>query len=144
MQMTPVYWLYFGVAMILLEVMTPGLVAIFFGIAALLVALISWLLPCLNAGWQWLFFSVFSVLSILLLRKSLKTVFHGKREVSECPDDTFSGKRAVVTEAITPSLPGRVDFGGTSWLAEADAAIAAGVPVRIVQRVNLTFKVEPL
>lgn len=144
MQMTPVYWLYFGVAMILLEVMTPGLVAIFFGVAALLVALISWMLPFLNLGWQWLLFSVFSVLSLLLLRKSLKTVFHGKREVSESPDDTFSGKLTEVTEAIAPHRPGRVEFNGTSWVAEADAEIAVGTSVRIVQRVNLTLKVEAL
>lgn len=143
MQMTPVYWLYFGVAMILLEVMTPGgLVSIFFGIAALLVALIAWLLPVIGSGWQWLLFSVFSVLAIILLRKSLKNVFDGKREVSESQDDTFSGKRAVVTEAIAPNRPGRADFNGTSWVADADAEIAAGASVRIVHRANLTLKVE--
>ena len=145
MQLTPVYWLYFGVAMILLEVMTPGgLVSVFFGIAALLVALIAWLLPCLGSGWQWLLFSAFSVLSIVFLRKSLKNVFDGRREVSESQDDTFSGKKASVTEAIAPNRPGRVDFNGTSWVAEADAEIAAGVPVKILRRVNLTLQVEPL
>jgi inner membrane protein len=143
MHMTPVHWLYFGVAMVLLEVMTPGaLVSIFFGIAALLVALIAWLLPCLNSGWQWLLFSVFSVLSIVLLRKSLKNVFAGRREVSESPDDAFSGKKAAVTETIAPNRPGRVEFNGTSWVAEADHEIAAGTSVRIVQRANLTLKVE--
>ena len=40
MQMTAMYWLYAGVALILFEIMTPGLVSLFFGLAALTVALI--------------------------------------------------------------------------------------------------------
>jgi len=142
MQMTAVYWLYLGVALILFEIMTPGLVSLFFGLAALTVALIVWLVPSLAQGWQWIGFSVFSVLYILLLRKSLKKVFSGDREVSDNPRDEYTGKLAVVTEAIAPNKPGRVEFGGTTWTAEADRELAAGVSVRITGKKNLTFTVE--
>jgi len=142
MQMTAVYWLYLGVALILFEVMTPGLVSIFFGLAALTVALIVWLAPSLAQGWQWIGFSVFSVLYILLLRKSLKKVFSGDREVSDNPRDEYTGKLAVVTEAIAPNKPGRVELGGTTWTAEADRELAAGASVRITGKKNLTFTVE--
>ena len=87
MQMTAMYWLYAGVALILLEIMTPGLVSLFFGLAALTVALIVWLMPTLAQGWQWLLFSALSVLYLVLLRKSLKSVFSGTRKVSDDPDD---------------------------------------------------------
>ena len=144
MHMTPVYWLYVGIALILLEVMTPGLVSLFFGLSALTVALIAWLAPGLAQGWQWIAFSLFSVLYIWLLRKSLKSIFNGDREVSDSPGDEYTGKLAVVTEAIAPNKPGRVEFGGTTWKAEAAQELAAGASVRIAAKKNLTFTVEPV
>jgi membrane protein implicated in regulation of membrane protease activity len=142
MQMTAVYWLYAGVALILFEIMTPGLVSLFFGLSALTVALIVWLAPGLAQGWQWLAFSVFSVFYILLLRKSLKKVFSGDREVSDSPGDGYTGRLAVVTEAVAPNRPGRVEFGGTTWTAESGQELAAGASVRITGKKNLTFTVE--
>ncbi|MEI7900956.1 MAG: NfeD family protein [bacterium] len=142
MHMTPLYWLFLGVGLIILEVMTPGLVSIFFGLAALMVALVAWLVPAFGQGWQWLAFSVFSVLFIFLLRKSLKKVFSGEREVSDSPSDEFSGKMAVVVEAVAPNKPGRVEFCGSNWTAEAGNALPAGASVRIISRKNLTLKVE--
>lgn len=142
MHMTPIFWLGMGIALIIIEVMTPGLVSIFFGLAALTVALIAWLIPALGQGWQWIAFSVFSVLYIFLLRKSLKKVFSGMREVSDSPNDEFSGKLAVVVEAVEPNKPGRVEFCGTNWTAEAEAKLAVGASVRILGRKNLTLRVE--
>ena len=144
MHMTPVYWLYVGIALILLEVMTPGVVSLFFGLSALTVALIAWLAPGLAQGWQWIAFSLFSVLYIWLLRKSLKSIFNGDREVSDSPSDEYTGKLAVVTEAVAPNRPGRVEFGGTTWKAEAAQELAAGASVRIAAKKNLTFTVEPV
>lgn len=145
MQMTPVYWLYFGVAMILLEVMTPGvLVSLFFGLAAFTLALVVWLAPELAQGWQWLLFSVLSVLYIVLMRKSLKPIFSGSREVSDNLDDAFTGKLAVVTQAIAPGKPGRVELGGTTWDAEAECELDVGASVRVVSQNNLTLNVEAI
>jgi membrane protein implicated in regulation of membrane protease activity len=142
MQMSPVYWLYFAVALIIFEVMTPGLVSLFFGLSALSVALIAWLFPSLAQGWQWIAFSVFSILYILLLRKSLKKVFSGDKEISETLNDEFAGKLAIVAEPVAPNKPGRVEFCGSTWDAEADAEFPAGASVRIVSKKNLTLKVE--
>jgi len=140
--MTAVCWLYAGVALMLIEVMTPGLVSLFFGLAALTLALIVWLAPELAQGWQWILFSVLSVLYILLLRKSLKSVFSGSREISDNPDDALTGKLAVVTQPIAPNRPGRVELGGTTWNAEAEVELAAGASVRVTGKKNLTLRVE--
>ncbi|HQL49912.1 MAG TPA: NfeD family protein [Kiritimatiellia bacterium] len=142
MRMTAVYWLYAGVALMLIEVMTPGLVSLFFGLAALTLALIVWLAPELAQGWQWILFSVLSVLYIVLLRKSLKSVFSGAREISDNPDDALTGKLAVVTQSIAPNRPGRVELGGTTWNAEAECELAAGASVRVTGKKNLTVSVE--
>jgi membrane protein implicated in regulation of membrane protease activity len=140
--MTAIYWLYAGIVLIILEVMTPGLVSIFFGLSALVVALITWLVPGLTQLTQWLMFSAFSVLFIALLRKTLKQTFSGTSEVTEDMFDSFSGKRAVVTESITPIKDGRVEFNGSGWMAEAEEALDIGTPVRIKCKKNLTLFVE--
>ncbi len=115
--------------------------SLFFGLAALTVALIVWLVP-LGQAWQWIFFSVFSILYVLILRKSMRKVFSGDREVSDNPSDDFSGKLAIVVEAVAPNKPGRVEFCGTTWTAESETAFPAGTSVRILSKKNLTLKVE--
>jgi membrane protein implicated in regulation of membrane protease activity len=142
MQMTALYWLYAGIALILFEIMTPGFVLLFFGLSALTLALVVWLAPELAQGWQWLLFSLLSVLYIALLRKGLQKTFSGDKEVSDDPGREFDGKYAVVTADIAPGRPGRVEVNGTTWAAEAAQALAAGTPVRIAGKKNLTFTVE--
>ena len=142
MEMTAIYWLYAGVALLFFEIMTPGLVSLFFGLSALTVALIAWLIPGLAQGWQWAAFSVFSILYIVLLRKSMKRVFSGDRMVSDNPRDEYTGKLAVVTEPIAPNKPGRVEFNGTTWIAESGLELSIGASVRIIGQKNLTFTVE--
>ena len=140
--MNAVYWLYAGIVLIILEVMTPGLVSIFFGLAALAVALITCLVPGIPPLAQWLMFSVFSILFIALLRKTLKKTFSGTSEVTEDMFDAFSGKRATVVEFISPAKPGRVEFNGSNWTAEAEEELDVGLLVRIKSKKNLTLFVE--
>ena len=71
MQMLPLYWLILGIALLFVELLTPGFVAMFFGMAAITVALLDWLLP-LGQIAPWIIFAVLSVVYILLLRKLLK------------------------------------------------------------------------
>lgn len=142
--MTALYWFYLGIVLIILEVMTPGLVSIFFGLSALVVALITYLAPGLPEYAQWIMFSVFSVLFILLLRKTLKKTFSGTAEVTDDTADPFTGKRAMVVTRITPSNPGRVEFNGSSWTAESDVELEPNTPVRIKSKKNLTLTVEKM
>jgi membrane protein implicated in regulation of membrane protease activity len=140
--MTALYWFYLGIVLIILEVMTPGLVSIFFGLAALVVALITYFVPGIPESAQWVMFSIFSVLFIVLLRKTLKKTFSGTSEVTEDLFDAYTGKRATVVEFISPGKPGRVEFNGSDWTAEADKELDVGVLVRIKSKKNLTLYVE--
>ncbi|MEI6644429.1 MAG: NfeD family protein [bacterium] len=140
--MDAIYWLYAGIGLIVLEVMTPGLVSIFFGLAALALALIIWFFPGIPQLAQWLMFSVLSILFIALLRKTLKKTFSGTSQVTEDMFDAFSGKRATVVECISPANPGRVEFNGSNWTAEAEEVLDVGMLVRIKSKKNLTLYVE--
>jgi len=139
--MSALGWVFCGVALLLLEVAAPGLISLFFGMAALAVALITWLLAP-SPSVQWFLFSVFSILSVLLLRKTLKKIFVGKKDVSDHADDDFVGKTATVVEPILPNRAGRVEFRGCTWTAEADEEIPEGTRVQISSKENITLVVK--
>lgn len=139
--MTPAYWFIFGILLLVFELATPGFVTMFFGMAALTVALLAWVLP-LGQVVCWLLFAALSVIYILLLRKFLKRIFIGDKNSPERLEDGFVGKYASVTEAIAPGKPGRVDFTGCGWQAESEDVLAAGERVRICAKNNLTLIVS--
>ncbi len=141
MEMTALYWFIFGILLLVFELATPGFVAMFFGMAALTVALVAWIFP-LGQITGWLLFAALSVSYILLLRKFLKRVFIGDKDEPDRLEDSFVGKYARVTEAIAPGNPGRVDFSGCTWEAESDHALTVGERVRICAKKNLTLSVQ--
>lgn len=137
-------WLVAAIVLLVFEVMTPGLIFVFFGLAALVMAAILALCPGLPGGWQAVIFAALSVAFVVALRRTFKRVFTGKRsQVSNNGlADDFVGHRAVVTDALDGLAPGRVSFNGTSWLAIADEAVAVDAVVEIVSTDNLTLKVR--
>jgi membrane protein implicated in regulation of membrane protease activity len=139
-------WFLIGLALLLLEFALPGLIVFFFGLGAWIVALVC-LLTDISLNAQLLVFIISSVLSLVCLRKWLKGLFKGfivsRQKTSENIEE-FIGKRAVVKEKITPQVPGKVEFHGTNWAAEADEEIAAETPVKIVGKDNITLKVKSL
>jgi inner membrane protein len=143
MEMTPLFWLLLGIAFFFIELSTPGFVALFFGVAAITVALLSWLLP-IGQSAAWLIFALLSIVYILVLRRFLKKIFLGDKGESERLEDSFIGKFAEVTEAVKRNHPGKVEFAGSLWEAESDDEIEVGERVRITGKKNLTLFVGPV
>ena len=139
--MSAINWVFLGIVLLLIEVAAPGLISLFFGIAALVVALVTWTLAP-SPTVQWLMFSVFSVLSLVLLRKTLKKIFVGDKNTGSDVDNDFVGKSATVTEPIKPNQTGRVEFRGCTWTAESDEEIPTGMTVRICRKDNITLFVK--
>lgn len=143
--MTPLIWVISGIVLLIVEVATPGFVIGFFGISACLVSGLLYLFPGMGEGWQWLCFSLFSILSIVFLRKTMKRIFVGEADKKSVnPDDDVTGKIVTVTEAIRKNVGGRVDLFGVSWMAVADTDIPAGASVRVTGKQNLTLTVSEL
>jgi inner membrane protein len=139
-------WFLVGIALLILELIIPGLIIAFFGIGACVVALVC-LITDISLNAQLIIFIVSSVLLLLCLRKWLRSIFMGhsesKQNLSEDLQD-FLGRRAVVMEKIGPNLTGKVEFHGTNWQASAEEEIAEGVAVEIIGKDNLTLKVKSL
>lgn len=135
-------WLFAGIVLLVLEVMTPGLVFIFFGLAAAVMAAIVALWPALPGVWQTVLFALLSVVFVVVLRRTFKRVFTGIKSKGSSLGDDFVGHRAVVTTALDGTMPGRVLFNGTSWSAMSDHSIAVGEAVEIIAKDNLTLTVR--
>lgn len=137
------FWFILGLVLLLLELVIPGFVIIFFGIGAWATALL-----CLvaNPGFnlQAIVFAITSVLSLIALRKMLqKRYFYTDSKLSDKVEDEFTGKEAVALSDILPGKTGRVEFKGTTWKAESDIEIPEGQAVIIKKIDNVKLIVEP-
>ena len=110
-------WMLLGLALVVLEVLTPGgFFALFFGIGALLVGALDGL-GMGGPDWlQWLLFSVFSIGSLLLFRGPLlaRLKSWGRKPNGV---DTLVGEVATLLEDLPADAIGKVELRGTAWSA---------------------------
>ncbi len=136
------FWLVLGLALLIMEVVTPGFVILFFGLAAIVVGLLCLVFP-LGGGWQLLLFAAISVISLVTLRKQLRQVMTGRKsDDDQGIDDSCVGQRVVVVEGISPSREGKVEMHGVSWSAQADEVLEPGTRVTVMDRKGLTLTVK--
>ena len=140
------YWWWFiaGVILILAEFMVPGVFICFFGVGALLTGVAAWLIPDMSFTLALLLFSFLSVVFLVFCRRFMPRSFRGAVKVdhSDIENDDIAGAEAVVTEAISPDAPGKVEFRGSQWTARADRSLAVGERAKIKSRRNLTLYLE--
>ena len=137
------FWFLTGIVFLGLELALPGMIVFFFGVGAWCAALVVFFLPMSLAS-QLLVFLVASLVSLVLLRTTLKKIFLGRvLEVDAMEHNIPPGASGVVIEAINPPATGTIKYGGSYWQATADQAIAKGTIVTIVKKNNLSIKVSP-
>ena len=144
----PIAWVIGGVLIILTELVVTGIVAVFFGIGAIVTGLaIALGMP--GTGWApFVLCSVVSIGTLVALRDRFSqwmrgnTVEGGGRGV----DDDFVGRDAEVLSGFGEGDAGRgqIRYRGTSWAARSEHALEAGARVRITGRENITLTVAPL
>lgn len=140
----PVVWFIVGFILIILEFGIPGLITLFFGIGAWIVAILTLFID-MSINVQLLIFISISIISLIFLRKHFKKLFQdklGKDKFGLSELDEFIGHKAVVTIDISPESNGKVEFRGTQWKAESDENLHAGTNVEIVQKDNITLFVK--
>ena len=140
-------WCFIGLVMMVIEFIVPGFVIFFFGLGALIVALLCFLIPALTLNTQLIFFIIISLAMLLLLRKWFKSVFSGfrnRKDIMPKNIDSYIGETAVVVENIASKSPGKIEFHGTKWNAISDIALKSGERVVIIKQANLTFEVKKI
>lgn len=146
MMSLPWLWIYSGLLLLLLELVVPGFILCFFGLAAMTVGGLAFLFgDAFGSHGQVAAFSVLSILYIVLLRRWLKSAFSGTRVTTATDfENEYVGRVGKVTVAIEPPLAGRVMVGDAEWSASSDAPLAAGTDVKVVAQENLTLRVTAL
>ncbi|MCP4312858.1 MAG: NfeD family protein [Bacteroidetes bacterium] len=137
-----VIWFLIGLGLLLLELVLPGLVILFFGAGAWITAL-ACVVHDFSLNWQILIFLVASLLGLGLLRKYLKRKFFSKKS-GEVEDqlEEFIGRKAKAIEDFKEGR-GKVEFKGTRWSAHSDAPVAKNQWVTVVSKDSLILEVKP-
>ena len=135
-------WFIIGVLLLLLELMLPGMVIVWFGAAAIGVGLLDLIIPM---NWQ-VEFAVFSILSVVLLVIGRPIVTRRINTESEQPNlnqrnREFIGKRYKLTEALKDGQ-GSLNINDTRWRIRGDD-VPKGGWVRVTGVDGLELLVEP-
>ncbi len=145
MDISPIIiWFVVGLVLILMEFIIPGLVIVFFGLGAWIAAIFVSIFPEMAFWVQMMIFTVFSVGTLVLLRRTLKKRFFSNQEGAESEGlDDYIGQTAVVEKAIKNG-EGKILFKGVSWSAYADEDISEGAKVTIIDKDSIKLKIKPM
>ncbi len=140
------FWIVAGIILLVLEIAVPGMVLVFLGAGALMVALLIWL--GLIETWVAAITTWFISSLVLLvgLRNFLYRLMPGDTEQGASTDEDADAYGAVVevVETIAPDSAGRIRYRGTTWQAAChDETLEAGSKAKIVYREDLIWIVEP-
>ena len=134
-------WMLLGLALLIGEMLHLALFMLFFGVAALIVGLLTVLGLGGNPATQWLLFSATSIVSMLLLRRPLLQRFklRGAEEV-----DRLENEYAVAMEEIANNAMGKAELRGSPWNAKnvGAAAIPRGQRCRVERVEGLVLHVR--
>src|SRR5262245_32916704 len=146
-ELGPWSWMLLGFVLLALEIVLPGILLLWFGVAALLTGTLS--LQLWDAGvWTWhVQVLVFLVLSVAAAYAGNK--FMGGRHVeTDQPllnrrGQQLIGRTATLTEPITEGR-GRIRIGDTMWrVSGPDLPAGARVRVKAATATDLELVVEP-
>ena len=142
---TKMLWFIAGLAMILLEFVAPGVILIFFGIGAWVVATGMWIGLIDSVPAQCLTFAISSLVLLFALRRYVTSWFvGGSLDGGAGIEDEFIGKTVRVVRTIGGGdETGKVELKGAEWNAHCDVALAAGSSAVVVKRDGLQLTVKP-
>ncbi|AKS43239.1 NfeD family protein [Wenzhouxiangella marina] len=139
------FWLILGALLILSEFFLTGIIAVFFGVGALLVGILTAFGLLNELPEQIVVFAVLSVGALLFARDRIKVWFRGK--VSDRWDGdkdliASRGERVTVTRAFNDGV-GQVRLSGVEWKAESeDGDHAEGATVWVIGHRGITLQVS--
>lgn len=139
-------WFLLGLVLIFLEFAVPGVILVFFGIGAWVVAASTYLGLTGSFESQLILFAVTSIVLLVVLRKWIKGKFYGHvRDVQDLTKniDEFTGHTVVVLKDVIPNkMDGTVEFKGASWRAISDVHIKSGEVAIITDIDGITLKIQ--
>ena len=141
------FWFLLGVALLVLEALTPGFFLMFFGLGAWVTGALVFFLPLPQSG-QWLIFLAVSVATLLIFRRKVKLFFEGRLAKNDNLDDPmvrdqYIGREVLILKDVRPNQPGQAELNGTNWQAKSidGVSIPAGTRALVTALEGLTLVV---
>lgn len=141
--MTWWYWLFMGLALAGIEMISPGgFYLLFFGIAALIVGALAGLGIVQTMWLEWLLFSILAIVSLLLFRGPLLRM---TKRIPTHTVDTMVGECAVLLDDIPSGHTGKAELHGTTWTTRNDGVspLAKGQRAIVTKVDGLMLWVKP-
>lgn len=128
-------WGILGLVLLGVEMLTGTMYVLWFGIAAILLAILTWLAPGMPVPLQMFLFSGLSIGALVIWRRNYKqnsTDLH----IGQSQGDEI-GRTGTIVEAVSPRQNGRIQFaqgimGSREWAAVSSEEIEAGAEAVIV------------
>jgi len=137
------FWLLLGLFLLASEFFTPGLIAVFFGIGALTVGVLTLFGVIEGLAFQLLCFAAISLGSLLSLRRHFKRWMVGAevdRSTGDQDDVGFIGARVKVISDFEQGI-GHVLLNGAKWDAESDEPLKAGDSAWVASHEGILLRV---
>lgn len=139
------HWVVLGLGLIVLEMLAPAFFLIWFGLGALLTALLVALWPLGFTG-QW---AIWAVASAIMAGGWMKYFRNPDRTRAGQAKEGALGLVGLVTRPVDDLSQGEILFqrpvlGADRWPVVADQPIPAGVKARVVDVLGQTLKIEQL
>ena len=147
--MTESLWLWgvAGLVLLALEMATGTFYILWFGVAALLVAMVTWFFPSISSGLQYLIFAVLSLGSLAIWKLYYKkTETHSR--VGQAQGEEI-GRIGLVFETVSAAQNGKIRFtqglmGSREWSAVSSMTIEAGSQAKVVAVEGNALRIEVL
>lgn len=115
-------WLWFGltVGLLVVEIATTELVAVWFAAAALILGVIAAFFPSLGVVWQVVIFAALSVALVLATRPFVKKLMKRNKNRETNLDLVLNHTAFVVEEICNDQAKGEVKINGLIWNARSE------------------------
>lgn len=135
MTIEPWHWLILGVLLLIAEMFIPTFAALWFGVAALAVALLAWLLP-LSLTWQILIWLALSIVCVWVWFKFINPLSPTKTKAG-LGGSVIIGEVGMMASVPVADKMGVVRFsvpvvGATEWLCRVQEGHSVSVGERVV------------
>ncbi|RUT64183.1 hypothetical protein CKG00_17555 [Morganella morganii] len=135
------FWLCFGGILLILEMLGTGGYLLWSGVAALIVALLTWIMPEINLEWQGIIFAVMTVICAVLWRNFQR---HRQRDDSSSPNQANHKLIGLRAALLTETEEGysRIRLADGSWRVYSQSALPAGTEVEVIAVDGITLTVR--
>jgi inner membrane protein len=135
------HWWILAIALLILEVVTPGFFFLWIGISAGIVGFMLFMIPTLGWEYQLLIFAFFSVIDIVLwLKYAKKHPVESDQPALNRRGEQYVGRVFTLQEGIVNGI-GKIRVDDSTWKVEG-ADCPAGTRVHVVGVDGVILKVE--